>query len=66
MASDLDWAIVRPAGLSDGPATGDYRISLDGSIPPKIARIARADVASVLVKALETETYWRKAVVVAD
>lgn len=66
MASDLDWTIVRPVGLTDGPATGDYRVSLDGSIPPKVSRISRADVAAVLLKALETDTYWRRTVVIAD
>jgi len=64
MASDLDWAIVRPVGLTDEPASGHYRVSLDGSLLPKATRIPRADVASVLVKALETDTYWRRAVVV--
>lgn len=65
MASDLDWTIVRPVGLSEEPASGHYRISLDGSIPPKTKRISRADVAAVMLKALETETYRRRAVVVA-
>jgi putative NADH-flavin reductase len=66
MASDLDWTIVRPVGLTDDPPGGQYRVSLDGSILPKASRISRADVASLLVKALETDTYWRRAVVVAD
>lgn len=65
MASDLDWAIVRPVGLADEAASGDYRISLDGSVPRKPKRIARADVAGVLLKALETDTYLRRTVVVA-
>jgi putative NADH-flavin reductase len=66
MASDLDWTIVRPVGLSDEPATGHYRVSLDGSIPKKVSRISRSDVAAVVVKALETDTYQRRAVVVAQ
>jgi len=66
MASDLDWTIVRPVGLTDDPPTGDYRVSLDGTIPPKVSRISRSDVASVIVKALETDTYRRKAIVVAQ
>ena len=66
MASDLDWTIVRPVGLSDEAATGHYRISMDGSLLPKASRVSRADVASVVVKALETDTYWRRAVVVAQ
>ena len=66
MASDLDWTIVRPVGLTDDPASGQYRVSLDGSLLPKSARIARADVASLVVKALETDTYWRRSVVIAE
>jgi putative NADH-flavin reductase len=66
MASDLDWTIVRPYGLSDGAATGDYRISLDGSLLAKASRISRADVAAVVVKALETDTYRRRAIVIAE
>lgn len=47
--SSLDWTIVRPGLLDDGPATGRYRVLLD----PKDWRagpIARADVADFLVK----------------
>ena len=35
MASDLDWTIVRPVGLTDDPPGGHYRISLDGSLLAK-------------------------------
>jgi putative NADH-flavin reductase len=66
MASDLDWTIVRPVGLTDDPPKGQYRISLDGSLLAKSSRISRGDVASLVMKALETDTYWRRAVVIAD
>jgi putative NADH-flavin reductase len=65
MASDLDWTIVRPVGLSDAPATGHYRFSFDGSPLPHSKRISRGDVAALVVKSLETDTYWRRAVVIA-
>lgn len=65
-ASDLDWTIVRPVGLSDGPLTGRYRVSLDGSLLPKASRISRADVAACVLKALETDTFVRKTLVIAD
>lgn len=65
MATDLAWTIVRPVGLTDEPATGHYRVSLDGSLLPKAKSISRGDVASLAVKALETDTYWRRAVVIA-
>ena len=66
MATGLDWAIVRPVGLTDNPPSGTYRVSLDGSLLKKAARISRADVASVVVKALETDTYLRRTVVIGD
>ena len=66
MASDLDWTIVRPVGLSDSPPTGDYRVSLDGSIPRKVSRISRSDVAAVILKALETDAFHRRTLVVAQ
>jgi len=66
MASALDWTIVRPVGLTDEPATGEYRLSLDGSLLPKTSRISREDVAAFVVKALETGTYVRRAVVIAQ
>lgn len=65
MASDLDWTIVRARALSDEPPTGDYRVSIDGSIPKSKGRVSRGDVAGLLLKALETETYRRKAVVIS-
>jgi uncharacterized protein YbjT (DUF2867 family) len=51
MASDLDWTVVRPGGLTDDAATGSVAVGVPrlderGSIP-------RADVASVLVTSLE-------------
>jgi putative NADH-flavin reductase len=66
MASDLAWSIIRPYGLSDAAPTGHYRISLDGSLLQRAGRTPRADIASVLLKALETDTYYRRAIVVAS
>ena len=65
-ASGVAWTIVRPVGLSDGPQTGTYRLSLDGSLLKKTSRIARADVAALALKALETGAYERKTVVIAQ
>ncbi len=28
-ASEFDWTIVRPGGLTDGPRTGSYRCGID-------------------------------------
>jgi uncharacterized protein YbjT (DUF2867 family) len=43
-ASDLGWTIVRPGGLTDGPATGRVRLSAE----PFRGEVARDDVAAVL------------------
>lgn len=64
MASGIDWTIVRPSGLSDVEATGDYRIVLDGVIPRKLGRVSRGDVAAVLLKSVESDAYTRRIVIV--
>ncbi len=50
-ASGLDWTIVRPGGLVDGPKTGRYRYGTDGSL--RAGRVARADVADFVLKQLD-------------
>ncbi len=57
-ASPLDWTIVRPGGLTDGPPTGSYKSGLD----PKIGagQVARADVAAFVLKQLTDPTYLHK------
>ena len=59
--SDLDWTIVQPAQLTNGPVTGKYRagehLKLRG-----IPRIARADLAQFVLNQLDDTTYVRKIV----
>lgn len=47
-AGDIDWLIVRPAGLTNGPRTGNYRIinDLEGTTAK---RISRRDVADFIL-----------------
>ena len=47
-ASDREWTIVRPGGLTDEPATGNARIDTE----PFRGTVSRADVASVLAQLL--------------
>jgi uncharacterized protein YbjT (DUF2867 family) len=47
-ASDRDWTILRPGGLTDEPGTGRVRIESE----PFSGRIARDDVAGVLARLL--------------
>ena len=57
--SDLDWIIVRPARLTDGPRTGEYKVSDPLSIGPR-AKISRTDVADFLLKQASDDTYLHK------
>ena len=51
-ASDLDWTIVRPARLTNGPATG--RLRAQARLPVTIRdSISRADVAQFVIHELE-------------
>ncbi|MGN6167349.1 MAG: SDR family oxidoreductase [Solirubrobacteraceae bacterium] len=47
-ASDRDWTVVRPGGLTDDPGTG--RVRLDSA--PFRGRVSRDDVATVLARLL--------------
>jgi putative NADH-flavin reductase len=58
--SNLDWTIVRPARLDNGPLTGDYQV-WTGRKPGGITNlISRADVAHFMLKQLITDTYLHK------
>jgi putative NADH-flavin reductase len=59
-ASALDWTLVRPTRLVNGPGTGMYRIG-DQYPPPGLTRIARADVAQFMIGALTETGYLREA-----
>jgi putative NADH-flavin reductase len=63
MASELDWTIIRPGGLTDGPATGAYRAGMDRSIG---GQIARSDVAAFALTQLTGEDYLRKTPAIAQ
>jgi uncharacterized protein YbjT (DUF2867 family) len=57
--SGLDWTIVRPGGLTDGPATGSYRSGTDRSI--RATRVSRADVADFVLRQLSDERFLHQA-----
>lgn len=48
MASDLDWTIVRPTRLTDGPATGQTQ-RVRGQLRSGPWSVSRADLAAVLL-----------------
>ncbi len=54
--SNLDWIIVRPATLTEGSRTGEYKVGEPLSMGPR-AKISRADVADFLLKQVNDDTY---------
>lgn len=61
---DLDWTIVRPAVLTDGPRTGAYRTAV-GDVVPRGLRVSRADLAHFLLWVVESGEYVRQRIALA-
>ncbi|MBI5908346.1 MAG: SDR family oxidoreductase [Betaproteobacteria bacterium] len=63
--SGLDWTLVYPVILTNGPRTAKYlvgeRLDLHG-----LPKISRADVADFVLSQLEDATYLRKGVLISD
>jgi len=55
--SALDWVIVRPPRLTNGPYTGRYRSGEDVRKGALLASISRADVADFMVEQLTDDRY---------
>ncbi len=55
--SNLDWTIVRPGYLTDGPLTGTYLHGFSVTERNLKGRISRADVADFMLKQLEDSGY---------
>lgn len=49
--SGLEWTIVRPPRLLDGPASGNYRTAVDRNVRGG-TKVTRADVAQLMLSAL--------------
>ena len=62
-ASGLDWTLVRPPRLMDGPATG--RLEHDAHRSTRSSTIMRADLASFLIDVVEQDLYVATAPFVA-
>jgi putative NADH-flavin reductase len=58
--SNLDWIIVRPAVLTNGPRTGVYRSGFSTTDRTIKGKISRADVADFMLKQLTDNTYLRQ------
>ena len=62
-ASQADYVIAKPVGLTDGPATGDCLLSPEGRI--RKATVSRADVAAFLLAELTQPTHHRACVAIS-
>ena len=62
--SSLNWVVVRPSRLTDGPLTKTYRVQANGS-PKSATEISRADVAHFMVKEAVDHQYNFKKPIIA-
>jgi putative NADH-flavin reductase len=60
-ASRVEWVIVRPGALTNGPKRGAYRHGHDVGSFVRTVRISRADVADFMLDQLTSDTYLRTA-----
>jgi len=63
-ASGLDWTIIRPSGLTDGPRTGQY--DFGENIKASSSTISRADVADLILKAVDDDQLIGKAITITN
>ena len=59
--SSLDWIIVRPPHLTNGPHTGVYRHGFPTTLRRTQIKISRADFADFMLKQLTDDTYLHQA-----
>ncbi|AMJ65988.1 NAD(P)-dependent oxidoreductase [Hymenobacter sp. PAMC 26628] len=63
--SGLDWVILRPAILTDAPATGQVRV-FEAETGENAHQITRADLAAFMVAQLTTDEHLHRAVTIAN
>lgn len=63
-SSEVDWTIVRPPELGNGPETGDLKVAVD-AFPQGAHKISRADLARFLLQEAESPAYSRQRPVLA-
>ncbi|MBC8033016.1 MAG: SDR family oxidoreductase [Chitinophagaceae bacterium] len=59
--SALNWTIIRPSTLSNGPHSGVYRIGEYVSATTPVSLISRADVADLMIRQVKDSSYIRTA-----
>jgi putative NADH-flavin reductase len=60
----LDWTIVRPPALTDGPATGKYRTAVEVNVRHSF-RVSRADLAACMLTLISDAATVRRHVAIA-
>lgn len=60
-ASGIDWTIVRPPKLTNGPRSSGYRAGEDLTTWAPVPTLSRADVAHFIVAELEAPSFLQKA-----
>jgi putative NADH-flavin reductase len=63
--SSLDWTLVYPVALTNGPRTGKYRVGERLDLGGILPRISRADVADFILAQLASAAYRRKVAVIS-
>jgi putative NADH-flavin reductase len=63
--SGLDWTLVRPPRLTNGPRRNRYRVR-EGHLPGFGFTISRADVAAFMIQTAENQAFIRKVVGVSN
>ncbi|NUW43922.1 NAD(P)-dependent oxidoreductase [Nonomuraea rhodomycinica] len=64
-ASGLDWTIVRPPQLTEGPRTGAYRSAVDRNVRGGV-RVSRADLADCVLRCLDERGPLHAALAIGD
>ncbi len=61
-SSRLDWTIVRPGNMTNGPLTGVYHHGFSADRRDIKVKVSRADVAHIMLRQLVDNTYLHQAV----
>ena len=64
--SDVDWTVVRPPHLTDGPGRGHYTHGFGNDAADLSMTISRADVADFMLRQLSSPQYSRAAAGISD
>lgn len=61
--SGLDWTVLRPPQLTDGPARGVWQAKHDAT-PEGATKLSREDLATLLLQEVEEGTYLHQRAVI--